>query len=214
MIGLAAPLLASLTVLFVGDSISDGVGAAEGEGFVARIADARPGWTVVEAGCPGASTRDWVRPKTPDAPAYCSFGGAFALLAAEHADAELVHVLLGTNDAIGAYEDAALTPEDFARNLVRLAQRFEGEVIVSLPPPVPDPEDRVQRLLDQYAGAVRWLAGQPDPAFRLGADLTGLDRALLDGVHPRSEGHDWIAERVLRVLDAAIAQLDRRDDDR
>ena len=194
-------LLAGLTVLFLGDSITGGTGAAAEGGFVAHVVRAHPEWTIHVVGCPGASSADWVRSSEDADEAGCALGGAFEALAASYTEVDVVHVLIGTNDAIGFLEDAPLSAAEFATNVEALARRFAGDVIVSLPPPAPKPYGRTQRRLDNYAKALRARAEAPDAAFRLGADFGALDRKRLLGVHPDGTGHAWMARRLSSTLD-------------
>ena len=197
--GAAATLLLGIQVLFVGDSITAGQAADPGSGCVDLIAAANPDWTVHNAGCAGSSSVDWVVPQQPDAPEGCAFTGAFELLAESYVDADVVHILLGTNDATGFFEGLVL-PDEYASNMETLALRFTGDVVVSISPPFPDPDNVAQGWLDLYALELIGLAESPDPPFRLGADFSLLDRALLDGVHPTKEGHAWMAAQLNAVL--------------
>jgi lysophospholipase L1-like esterase len=198
--GASATLLLGIQVLFVGDSITAGVAADPGLGFVERIAADHSEWEVINAGCPGASSLDWTLPKPPDAPDHCAFRGAFELLAEPYVDAEVVHILLGTNDSTGFFESEPVGPDEYASNIETLALRFAGDVFVSIPPPFPDPDDIAQARLDLYALELILLAASPNAPFRLGADFSLLDRAALDGVHPTNDGHAWMADQLNALL--------------
>ena len=198
--GAAATLLLGIQVLFVGDSITVGTGADPGQGYVDLLASANPEWDVINAGCGGATTRDWVLPKPPDAPESCAFRGAFELLAEPYVDAEVVHILLGTNDSTGFFESEPVGPDEYASNIETLALRFAGDVFVSIPLPFPDPDDIAQARLDLYALELIELAESLNAPFRLGADFSLLDRALLDGVHPTNDGHAWMADQLNGLL--------------
>ncbi|MBW2267093.1 MAG: SGNH/GDSL hydrolase family protein [Deltaproteobacteria bacterium] len=198
--GAAVTLLVGIQVLFVGDSITAGTGADPGQGFVDLMASANPDRSVHNAGCGGSTTRDWVLPKLPGAPEHCAFGGAFEQLAAPHVDADLVHILLGTNDSTGFFEPGSVGPDEYASNIEALAVRFTGDVVVSIPTPFPDPDDIVQSRLDLFALELISLSESADAPFRLGADFSRMDRAMLDGVHPTNEGHAWMAAQLSSVL--------------
>lgn len=201
MSGSSAALLVGLQMLFVGDSITAGGAADPGLGFVERVATSAPGWDVVNAGCAGATSRDWVLPQDPDLPEHCAFTGAFEELAAPHAGADVVHILLGTNDSTGFFEEGVpVSPGEYAQNIGLLAARFGGDVLVSIPVPFPDATSGSQVLLDAYAVEIVALAAAPGAPFRLGADFSGLDRARLDGVHPDNDGHAWMAGQLLPLL--------------
>ena len=193
-------MLVGAQVLFVGDSITAGEVADPGQGFVELWGAAHPHLTVHNAGCSGSSTRDWVLPKLPVSPPECAFRGAFELLAAPHVDADAVHILLGTNDAVGVFEDERTSAGDYVDNISMLAARFPGDVIVSLPPPLPDPDDPLQPLLDAYADALLMRVAVGGAPFRIGADFRGLDRASLVGVHPTNAGHAWMAAQLVGVI--------------
>ncbi len=201
MSGSAATLLIGLQMLFVGDSITVGTGADPGLGYVDLVADAEPGWDVINAGCGGTTTRDWLAPPAPpDLDEFCAFGGAFDMLAEAHADAEFVHILLGTNDSTGFFDNGATPVTEYGLNVVALAERFSGDVMVSIAIPFPHPDGPEQALLDGYAAELRAIALAPGAPFRLGADFSTLDRALLDGVHPNNAGHAWMADELLPFL--------------
>ena len=100
---LANSVLAQPKILFVGDSITAGIGAtdwAEG-GFVAQIGQRFPELVVANAGCNASTIRDWTSSKPAD---ICFLGNAWQLQAAPELPAHITHVLLGTNDARGILE--------------------------------------------------------------------------------------------------------------
>lgn len=200
MSGVHATLLLGIQVLFVGDSITVGTGADPGMGYVDRIAAGNPEWSVVNAGCGGSTTRDWTLPKLPGAPDSCAFRGAFEQLAEPHEDADIVHILLGTNDATGFFESGPVPASEWLGNVELLSSRFSGDVVVSFPPPLPDPASDAQARIDAYASLLAARALDGDAPFRLGADFSQLSRALLDGVHPANAGHAWMAEQLSPLL--------------
>lgn len=163
-------------------------------------------YEVVAAGCPGSTTLDW----THDGPSLaCSLRNAYPELGRQHLPAEIVVILLGSNDALGFNEDRPLSPQVYARamqELVRRVQRDGGQRILLLgPPPNPLARGRGARRLREYSKALAALAEQ-EPGVYMGPDLQEfIDLEEHFGgrrVHMNAVGHRLIGERVARAVRA------------
>jgi lysophospholipase L1-like esterase len=163
-------------------------------------------YEVVAAGCPGSSAHDWTR----DSPGlHCAILNAYPEVGQPHLPAEIVVILLGTNDAVGYYEERPLSPQDYAQamqELVRRVQRDGGQRILLLGPP-PNPlawSGSVQRLR-HYSEALAALAEQ-EPNVYMGPNLQEfIDlEEHFDGrrVHMNAAGHHLVGERVAQAVRA------------
>ena len=182
---------AERVVLAVGDSLTvdpDGVLS-----FVERLAI--PGTRLVNLGCAGASSADWLRPRKPGG-GPCYQAGAAERLDPWLGKVALVHVLIGTNDSYGFEEPAVTPPGEYGRNLDRLVSRFEAPVILSVPPP----NFVSVRVLVAYREEIRRVVAAHDHVSA-GVDFLGEVplKVLHDGVHPDAAGHAFMAD-LLRPL--------------
>jgi lysophospholipase L1-like esterase len=203
LVGVTTALWTTRTRLVVlGDSHVKGPQSRpQGSSFVEVLRE-ELGWRyeVVAAGCPGSTTRDW----TQDGPTLgCSMQNAYPELAQPRLPAEIVVILLGTNDAVGYLEERPLTPQVYAQamqKLVRRVQRDGGQRILLLgPPPNPLLRKRGLQRLRQYPKALAELA-EKEPDVYMGPDLQefinfeehfGGRRIHMNGV-----GHRLIGERL------------------
>ena len=193
LVGLAAGPVpaAERVVLAVGDSLTvdpDGVPS-----FVERLAI--PGTRLVNLGCAGASSADWLRPRKPGG-GPCYQAGAAERLDPWLGKVALVHVLIGTNDSYGFEEPTVTPPGEYGRNLDRLVSRFEAPVILSVPPP----NFVSVRVLVAYREEIRRVVAAHDHVSA-GVDFLGEVplKVLHDGVHPDAAGHAFMAD-LLRPL--------------
>ena len=203
----ATAAFAQPKILFVGDSITAGDGAtnpSEG-GFVAQIADRFPELVVANAGCGGSTVRDW----TIDAGlGPCPFGDTWNLLAAPELPAQMTHILLGTNDALGFFEFAPVSPFEYYLRLRVLLERAPGLVLISTPPVQPKRRSGVvDDRLRGYREAIDILVAER-AYVEHGVDTYGLLDPATDfangGIHPNDRGHTRIADelerRILQLL--------------
>jgi len=217
LVFLAAPLggaaAAPLRLLLVGDSITAGVVAGEGDPYAVQLAgQLGPAWDVANAGCGGASSLDWV----PDAgAAFCGSQGIptpnlYTARAAPELPADVATILLGTNDALGFFEPEPVDPADYGDALAELAFGLLADgashVLLLTPPPQFDPFADFR--LAGYRDAVLALCGGADPGIVCGPDLfTLLDASDFDAgnVHPRLSGHTKIADALHAGVTALVA---------
>ncbi len=171
-------VLVTLSVLFLGDSITVAQTVGISTGYVERIAERRPDWEVVNAAQGGATADSWATDVRFFSPT-------------RRWDA--VVLLLGTTDAIRQ------TPvEDYAADMRTIASHFEGarNVFMLRPPPIgPATFVNAQSRLDTYWP---WLAAESP----LAADFSDFDFTTFGSlqVHPLQAGHDVMADRVEAML--------------
>ena len=209
LVGVAAALWPTPTRLVVlGDSHVEGARSGpNGPSFVEVLrAELGPRYEVVAAGCRGSSSHDW----THDGPSLgCSIRNAYPKMGQLHLPAEIVVILLGTNDALGYGEQSPITPRVYAQamqELVRRVQRDGGQRILLLgPPPNPLAGRPAQRRLRKYSKALVSLAEQ-EPNVYMGPDLQefinleehfGGRRVHMNGV-----GHRLVGERLALAVRA------------
>jgi len=209
LVGVAPALWATRTRLVVlGDSHVEGLQSSpQGSSFVEVLRE-ELGWSyeVVAAGCPGSTTHDW----THDGPSLgCSLRNAYPELGRPHLPAEIVVILLGTNDAVGYGEERPFTPQVYAQTmqeLVRRVRRDGGRRILLLgPPPNPRAWRRGAQRLQQYPKALAALAEQ-EPNVYMGPDLQEFINfeEHFEGrrVHMNAAGHRLIGERLALAVRA------------
>jgi lysophospholipase L1-like esterase len=199
-------------IIFIGDSITRGVGATNPEtnGFVGQLSERFPELLVANAGCGGSTIRDW----TSDGPSLnCFFRDAWNLLVEPELPAQITHIMLGTNDALGFFEffpDGSMgrwvPSEEYASRLRALVERAPGLVLISSPPKNPaELSGPVDDRLRAYRDAIDAMVGEYRYAAQ-GVDFYALldpDNDLL-GVHPNDRGHarmaDELERRILHLL--------------
>ena len=209
LVGAATALWSTRTTLVVlGDSHVEGrQSEPRGPSFVEVLRE-ELGWSyeVVAAGCPGSATHDW----THDGPSLgCSMLNAYPALGQPLLPAEIVVILLGTNDAVGYLEEKPLDPPVYAQamqKLVRRVQRDGGQRILLLgPPPNPLAWMRAPQRLRDYSEALAALAEQ-EPGVYMGPDLHEfIDLKEHFGgraVHMNAMGHRLIGERLALAVRA------------
>ncbi|MBU3951732.1 MAG: SGNH/GDSL hydrolase family protein [Proteobacteria bacterium] len=131
------------SILMIGDSITEGVQSnPSAEPYTAVAAKILgKGFTVTQVGCGGATTWDW-----------SSFGGVtlcggqfwdlnvYEARARPNLPADVVTVMLGTNDATGFFEPAPISPNEYRDNLANLVTNLlndgAGQVMLMTPPPM------------------------------------------------------------------------------
>jgi lysophospholipase L1-like esterase len=190
------------TIVFVGDSITEGAADHEQGGWTRRVAAKLPtDWKVVHAGISGNTILDILARLESDVLSH---------------KPDLIVLAVGINDSRhypsrGNAKEVALA--DYAAGLERFADATDGHkvVIVGLTPiddirTSPIEEDLVysQQGSFEYDATLREFAdkyGFPyiaiTPLFDEGGGAVDLTN---DGLHPTPVGHQIIADAVLRVL--------------
>ena len=207
---------APIRIVLLGDSITEGyVSAPFGPAFATLLADSLgAGFEVVNIGCAGASSLDW-SPSVGDtlcgAPATELPNGYGARVPTE-LPADLVVVVLGTNDAIGLLEPEPTTAQAYRDAIDELVGGLLGDgavrVMLAAPPPNFDSAPALL-LLAQYAVEIQALCGAPGDAVLCGPDLLNLLEAgdfAPGDVHPNAGGHAKIAAALEASIGAAVPE--------
>ncbi|MGH0028264.1 MAG: SGNH/GDSL hydrolase family protein [Myxococcota bacterium] len=207
---------ASVRVVLLGDSITAGrVSEPLGPPYTELLGRALgPEFELVTLGCGGSTARDWTRSRGSD---LC--GGDFAVpnlyekLARPALPADVVTVLLGTNDAL---ERVAVADYEAALREVTAALLADGagSVLLMTPPVVSSGRVPRIRLLADYDLAVQRICDEVEGA-RCGPTigrLLGTADFAHDNIHPNGAGHAKIATALAAALRALQAPDDASSD--
>lgn len=169
-------------IVAFGDSLIYGIGAPEGEGFVAQLSE-RIGYPIINLGIPGNTTKD----------------GLDRLNTVLTLNPSLVIVLLGGND----YLKRVPTDQTFANLDMILSQlRMRNIEVVLL---------GVQGgvLSDPFEKEFRILAKKYDTPYVSNVldGVIGKKEYMNDMVHPNTLGYSKIADRVYDVLQKIIPEF-------
>jgi lysophospholipase L1-like esterase len=203
-------------ILCIGDSITAGVVAGGGKGYVELLRKrlSRRHYEVINGGCSGTTVLDWMRAPVPDLPVV--LGGAYEYAAQPHLPCDLAIVELGGNDAVGFWEVRPTEPEEFVMTLLQLSDRLIGagteRLLLLSVVPNPGAREAVQQRLLAYRYQLMRLTGMCH------AEVLDIYR-LLDperdfepyNVHPNQRGHRKIAQAVAPVVRRLTRQPKRRD---
>jgi len=195
-------------VVLLGDSITEGA-ARPGASYAELLAtQLGPSYEVVNIGMGGTSSLDW----TPGSPPLSRDGVVIVLprpfrkRALPALPADVVTVLLGTNDASGFYEPRPVSASEYGAALEEiiesLLERDAKSVMLMTPPPRCGP--LLNQRLSEYRDAVIALC-EARAEVACGPDLF----ELLDGSHfdecdphPNAAGHAVIASELAGALRA------------
>lgn len=180
-------ILSAKTIVFLGDSLTEGYGVTKEEAFPSLVEemikkDLKKDVTVINAGVSGSTTSDglsrlkWYMKKKPS----------------------LVFVALGANDGLRGLD--LNKSQKNLEEIIEYAQNSNAKVLLAgmLIPPNYGPEyserfrQMYQELKDKYD-----LKTMP---FLLKGVAGEKELNLADGIHPNAEGHKIIAENVFIFL--------------
>lgn len=199
------------TVAFLGDSITEGVGASSQETCFVSVFARSEGAVARNYGI-GATrvARQQNKVSSNDFQDFVSRAESIA------ADADIVVVFGGTNDyghgdaPFGSMEDVTADTFCGACNLLfeRLNERFPAAVKVALTPlDRADEPPKNKRPLKEYATAVKasalrhgWQVLDLYEMCRSDPLVRGVYENLDDGLHPNDRGHALLAEAVASFL--------------
>ncbi|MBX3045789.1 MAG: hypothetical protein KF698_02205 [Anaerolineales bacterium] len=191
------------TIIFIGDSITEGAADHERGGWTRRLAARLPDdWEAVHAGVGGDTIYLILDRLEQDALIY---------------KPDILVLAVGINDSrrytAGRYE---VTLEDFERGLAEFARRLAGNaarvLVVGLTPldeprtlPIAEDLHYTQIAANDYDAALRRFAAQHGygyvalmPAFE---QAGGAAQLTADGLHPTPAGHELIAQAVRAQLE-------------
>ncbi len=188
------PARVSRRIVFLGDSLTAGLGLPADQSYpaliAARLSARGTGWTMVNAGVSGDT----------------SAGGVRRLDWSLDGGAQILVVALGGNDAL-----RGLPPDDLERNLdtiVAAAKRAGARVVIAgmEAPPNNGPE-YTARFRQAYAAVARRHDVTLLPFLLEGvAGIDSLNQA--DGIHPNQAGAAQVADTVWHVLDPIVRALE------
>ncbi len=179
-----------LRLVFLGDSLTAGLGLGEESAFPAVVAEALAregaGVEVVNAGVSGDTSAgglarlDWILRQRPD----------------------VLFVALGANDGLRGIPPEAT--EENLRGIVERARAAGARVLLAgmrLPPNYgPDFGGRFEAIFPRLAGELE----VPLVPFLLEGVGGRPELNLADGIHPNAAGHERIAETVLPLVRQAL----------
>jgi lysophospholipase L1-like esterase len=207
-----AALAAPFSVVLLGDSITLGlVSEPAGPSYAELLADSLgPDFEVTNVGCGGTASGDWTLSRGD---VLCGSVGfvspnLYEGRALPELPADLVTVLLGTNDAIGFFEPGIVAVEDYRDAVAEIAANLllDGATQVMLMTPPPNFVSTLpQSFLVQYRAEILGLCGAPGDAILCGPDVFALlgPEDFGDSVHPNGAGNAKIAS----ALDDAIRSV-------
>jgi acyl-CoA thioesterase-1 len=177
-------------VIFLGDSLTAGLGLADDLSFPAliqqRIDDAALGFSVVNAGVSGDT----------------SAGGLRRLEWALQGQPRVLVVALGGNDGL-----RGLAPEELQKNLAAIIERGQQAglkvILAGMEAPPNNGPDYTARFHRVYPDLARTYKVPLIPFLLDGvAGEPALNQA--DGIHPNPEGARRVADTVWKVLEPAL----------
>jgi lysophospholipase L1-like esterase len=195
-----------IRMIMVGDSITVGRSSTPGAtGYVDDLtAQLGADYEVVNAGLGGSSAVLWDpgRPcffLCPDAPNPTD--SFYDLVLAPELPADIVSIMLGTNDALGFWIGAPATEEIYRNALTALIDETlefgANTILLATPPPFPGDRPEGNALLRDYRAVVIDLCSTLEGVV-CGPDINSLLDAEAhfngDNIHPNSLGHAAIAD--------------------
>lgn len=191
----AAPVAATRRLVFLGDSLTAGLGLPIDDAFpslIARRLEARgQGWTVVNAGVSGDTTA----------------GGLRRLDWALDGGADVVVVALGGNDGL-----RGLPVDDLARNLDAIVGKAKASgaavVLAGMEAPPNTGPDYTTRFRAVYPAVAERHQVTLVP-FLLDGVAGEVTLNQNDGIHPNQEGARRVADLLWRTLEPVVAARER-----
>lgn len=208
-----AALALPSSVVLVGDSITHGIVSGGGTPYAPLLADALGGdFAVANLGCGGASSLDWTLSRGG---AICGgepfqIPNLYQARARAQLPAEIVTILLGTNDALGFFEPEVVSAQAYSDAISEIVDHLladGAEQVMLMTPPQNFQSLSAQFNLAAYRLEILALCGT-DPAVLCGPDLFSLLGAAdfaTGNLHPNAAGHQKIADALTPAILAALA---------
>lgn len=208
-------LAAPFSVVLLGDSITFGlVSEPIGPSYAELLADSLGSdFEVTNIGCGGTSSLDWTRSRGD---AICG-GVGFVLpdlyegRALPTLPADLVTIMLGTNDAIGFFEPGIVAVADYRAAILEIATSLllDGADQVMLMTPPPNFVSALpESFLVQYRAQVLDICGAPGDAILCGPDVYVLlgPSDFGNSIHPNGAGNAKIASALDPAIRSAVPE--------
>ncbi len=200
-----------IVVLLLGDSITQGaISGDTGAPYHQVLAETLgQGFFVINSGCDGSSSLTWAR----DSPDFCGASlrepSVFEQLATPHLPADIVTIMLGTNDAPGFLESSPVPVAEFGeamRTLVEKTHDLGGDTIILMtPPPRCADVGEATELLNGYANVLKEMCSDSDLDYVVcGPDIHSLLEPDIHfeecDVHPNTRGHELIGNALAALI--------------
>ena len=221
-------LASAISVLFIGDSVTYGTGASDPDGdgqpngFVSILGEtwAPYGVEVINAGCGGATIRDWTNDGGESV--SCAIWNAWGLLAEPHLPVDAIHISLGANDAVGFFEWGCpgegqwggcwVPVDEYEERMRQLIAKIGEDVTILLSTTTPNPNANSEEnaRLEGYRDVVIQIAGEDEwDNVYFGADILhqlSLEFFPEGNVHPNDEGYARIAEMLAPRISVVVPE--------
>lgn len=194
-------------VACVGDSITEGAGAPKGESYPSQLQRMLgEEWEVLNFGVGGRTLM-----KTGDRPYWDEDAYKEAL----RSKADVVIIMLGTNDSRPAnWEHKSEFEKDY-RKLVKSFQRLKSEprIYICRPCPVPGGVSKIGGINEAAVAEQRVIIDELAEEMGVGvidmhAALVNFPRLLPDKVHPNAKGAGKLAEAAFTALTGKDAPVE------
>lgn len=197
-------------ILLIGDSITFGQYSGDvASSWADIITEHYKGkYTIINAGLSGSSSYDWTtsNPSVWMEP-YSKQGSIFNERALSNLPADVVFVMLGTNDSVGFMKPYPTSPIGFSLNMhelfVNLVKNGAKKIVVMLPPKrFYDVEDVDIRLLKYQKSILGYrhsfseiVIGPNFYELMTPNHFEGID------VHPNKLGYEFMANEIIKFID-------------
>lgn len=178
-----APLPQTASVLVLGDSLTYGTGASDGEDYVSLLA-ARTGWSIINAGVPGNTTSDALE--------------RWSVLLADHTSGEqpidLLIIALGGNDFL-----KRVPKMQTAANLKTMIAQAKAANIQTVLVAIPElsPIGAAFGTLSDHPIYAQLSQETETPLIEnLFSEVLSKNSLKADPIHPNAQGYRFVADQI------------------
>lgn len=182
-----APLPSTANVLILGDSLTYGTGAAEGQDYPTLLAG-KTGWNVINAGVPGNTSQQGLERLSDYLEAHASGEEKIDLLIVE----------LGGNDFLKRVPQAQLVEN--LRSILRQA-KYHGVQTALIAIPELSPIGAAFGSLSDHPLYAQLAQETNTPLLsEIFTEVLSKNSLKADPIHPNAEGYKVVTERLLQSL--------------